>query len=261
MKRLVVLVTILALCMLIVSVAYGGESVNAYVTSNQLSVRTLPDSNTTKYTTIKNGDMMRVIGETVGNRGESFYIIELSSLDKNISDYDERGNRRVGYVMKDFVTVSQKEYVNLPNDTKLWAAPGSSVGVRQRSGKVLLLDRYIDAYGRMWYVVQANDDVGGAGFYLPSQQSSYQQQYPQQSQSGGYRAMVGCDTLGVRANQDDNSDPIDYLHYGNIIRVISAGGYFTTIEYTYNGHNVIGYVHTYFKLDGRDQPTLIKVSE
>lgn len=249
MKRVALVLVVLLLGSLLVGVASAEGIVNAYVTCNQLSVRMSPDSNASKYTSLKNGDTLYVLGETSNNKGEHFYMIQLSSIGQDFSDYDETGNWRYGYVMSDFVTVAEKQYIVLERDTVLWAAPGSSVGVRERSKgtQLLLLDQYVDSYGQLWYVVQAQDNAGGSGFIKAG--NSYSQ-YGQNNQTVGANvttggnALVNCHTLAVRSVMNDEADPIGYLHNGDVVHVVYAGEYFTGIEYAYKNTVVVGYVHT-----------------
>ena len=72
-----------------------------------------------------------------------------------------------------------------------------------------------------------------------------------------YMAMVNCNTLAVRATPLDESEPIGYIHYGDVAKVKEIGDYFTVIEFTTKaGVTVDGYVHTWWNSTN----TLLKVN-
>ena len=249
MKKL--LAIIMAVIVMLPVIALANQEITGYVTSNQLSVRAEPKESAKKITTLKNGDELGVLGVLSDSQGNQWYQIRLSSIALN--DYDENGNERYGYVRAVFVNLSNKRYLTLSQDTVLWAGPGSSVGVRERSkgAKLLILDEYIDAYGQMWYIVQANDGYGGVGF-LPSGSYQYNNNPSPSGTTVGANVTVGknavviCDTLAVRGIQDDNAEPIGYIHRKDVVSVVEANEYFTGIAYEYRGTTVIGYVHTWY---------------
>lgn len=241
MKKLVLVILILMATV----VNCSAETWSGFVTSAQLSVREAPNTSAKKILTLKTGDVVRVIAEASGVGGENFYKVM-------------KGDK-IGYVLKDFVLLSSKEYVTLKDQTNILAFPEGSIVIGQKNAGTQLLRLDEVQYNEcVWFIVQPQEGQPGVGFVRsedcePEPEPEVEPQSEQPMNGGGSTsagipsgssAIVNCDETAVWTAQDDRLTPIGYIRKGSILRVVRAGAVYTGIAYPYMGQTIVAYVKT-----------------
>ncbi len=212
----------------------------ATVISTRCTLRETASYSGKAVTTLHNHDVVDVIG-TYGE----FYMVTYES-----ADVESPNDKDYGYVARWYLRVGNQETIVLTKSTKFWAFPGSSLAVAEKvkDTELIVLDHFY-YNGQDWLCVQVQENVGGVGFVAPSDGGNYYFNYPETGVNFGnvaLYALVNCNTLAVRPQANDNTDPFMYLHNGDYVEVSEWGGYFSTVIVSYNGYEVYGYVHTQY---------------
>ena len=242
-KAIIATVMVMAIMFSTVTVAmaetkYYKQPAEAVVISTNVSVRERMNENADRIARLSNGDKVNIVGES-----GRWYIIDMSTFNQPelIGVY--------GYALKQYFLKNPKWITLTADETYLWADPwgtGISNGSKSKGTKMLVLMETAE-----WYVVQTRDNSAGSSFIKKS--DVYQNGntstgtnviVPSVQQNGAGTYMVKCDTLGVYPYPDDNVERVDFIHYGDIVNVLSVGDYFTKIKHEINGISCECYVHS-----------------
>lgn len=240
-KAIIATVMVMAIMLGMVSTASAAEMykkpVEAVVISTNVSIRERTQENADRIARLSNGDIVNIVGES-----GRWYIIDMSTFNQP----ELKG--KLGYALKQYFLKNPKWITLTADETYLWADPwgsGISNGSKSKGAKMLVLMETND-----WYVVQTRDDSAGSSFIRKSDVNGNSNGssiiIPGATQNG-YGAgtyMVNCNTLGVYPYPDDNVERVDFLHYGDIVTVLSKGDYFTKIKHAVNGVPCECYVHS-----------------
>lgn len=212
---------------------YYKQPEEAIVVSTSVSIRAKTNEESDRLAKMSNGDWVKIIGEN-----GRWYIIDLTY---NYPDW----NGSYGYALKQYF-VKNPEWITLTaEETYLWADPwgtGISNGSKVKGTKMLVLMETAE-----WYVVQTRDNSAGSSFIKKSDVYNGGFTIGNSTSENKYGAgtyMVKCDTLGVYPYPDDNVERVDFIHYGDLVTVLTVGDYFTKIKHEINGISCECYVHS-----------------
>lgn len=240
-KMFVAMMMAVLLTVFVVSTAFAEPVVKmGLITSTTASVRSEPNTRATKYTSLKNGELVPITGET----GE-WYMVDLASVESL------KGQMQgVGYILKTYV-VTDSYYVTIQKSTKIYSSPwgkGPAVAEKVKGNQLLVLAE--SEYGD-WLSVQLNDGRAGVGFLKKSDLGypTYNYWYNGTWYCSQY-ATVMKDNLEVRAGAGYNQQLIGYLSKDTIVKKYTQpyNGY-QSIEFNYNGALVVGYVPSLYLID------------
>ncbi len=242
-KAIIATVMVMAIMLGTVNVAMAEmykKPAEAVVISTNVSIREKTNENADRIARLSNGDKVNIVGES-----GRWYIIDMSTFNQ------PELNGKLGYALKQYFLKNPKWITLTADETYLWADPwgsGISNGSKSKGAKMLVLMETND-----WFVVQTRDDSAGSSFikksdvYQSGNTSNGTNNFVPGTTQNGYGAgtyMVKCDTLGVYPYPDDNVERVDFIHYGDIVTVLSFGEYFTKIKHSIGGIQCECYVHS-----------------
>jgi len=203
---------------------------NAVIVSTRASVRVEMDTNSKRIVSLTNGEQMFVTGEK-----NDWYIIDRASIGQGEGE---------AFILKRYVKL-YPNYITLPKEVTLWADPwrtGIANGSKSKGTILLVLSESSE-----WLCVQTNDLQAGASFISKAELYGMENSFTNQDVIDLYnrpKAVVACNTLAVRRNQNDAEEPIGYLHNGDIVEIVTRGAYFTGVVWEIAGYKTECWVHT-----------------